>query len=170
LLGLLIVTFFTGCQKNASEPGDTLIYDSQSAKFIGIDKDNFIVIAKSEMLPEGLEKKLSAYGEILRVMPEIGQVVIKPKDSKFEAKVSKLSQVQAVVSDIMIRWIEPDKFVSEGNPPSIGSNEPYFFYQWGMDAINAPEAWNAGFTGGTARVFILDSGIGRVNAFRAVTE
>ena len=28
-----------------------------------------------------------------------------------------------------------------------------------MDAINAPEAWNLGFTGEGARVFILDSGI-----------
>ena len=28
-----------------------------------------------------------------------------------------------------------------------------------MDAIDAPEAWNAGYTGKGARVFILDSGI-----------
>ena len=35
----------------------------------------------------------------------------------------------------------------------------FFHYQWGMDAINAPEAWNAGYTGNGARVFILDSGI-----------
>ena len=34
-----------------------------------------------------------------------------------------------------------------------------FRYQWGMDAINAPEAWNAGYTGEGAKVFILDSGI-----------
>jgi subtilisin family serine protease len=47
----------------------------------------------------------------------------------------------------------------ESNPPSIGDNEPRFELQWGMDAINAPEAWNAGFTGYKARVFILDSGI-----------
>jgi len=159
LLGLLIVTFFSGCQKNAFETGDNMISDSQSAQLISIDRENLIVIAKSETLPPGFEKKLSDYGEIIRIMPEIGQVVIKPKDSDSEGKLSKLSQVQAVVPDLKVRWIEPDKFIAEANPPSIGSDEPYFGYQWGLDAINAPEAWNAGYTGKGSRVFILDSGI-----------
>ncbi len=35
----------------------------------------------------------------------------------------------------------------------------YFGLQWGLDAIDAPEAWNAGFEGEGAKVFILDSGI-----------
>ena len=39
------------------------------------------------------------------------------------------------------------------------SNEPIFSRQWGMDAIDAPQAWNAGQKGEGARVFILDSGI-----------
>ena len=59
----------------------------------------------------------------------------------------------------MVKWIEPDKFIAEANPTSIGSDEPLFVNQWGMDAINAPEAWNAGYTGESVKVFILDSGI-----------
>jgi len=45
------------------------------------------------------------------------------------------------------------------NPTSIGDDEQFFPYQWGMDAINAPEAWNAGYQGAGTKVFILDSGI-----------
>ena len=155
----LFLAFGSGCQKSVIETGGTLIPDSQSTQYISSESNNFIVITKSETLPEGFEKQLSAYGEIIRSMPEIGEVVIKPKTSNFEAKVSKLTQVQAVVPDLKVKWIEPEKFVSEANPPSIGSNETYFRYQWGMDAINAPEAWNEGFTGTKSRVFILDSGI-----------
>ncbi len=159
LFVFLFLAFGYGCQKSAIETGDSLISDSQSTQFISTELNNLIVISKSETLPQGFEKQLSAYGEIIRVIPEIGQVVIKPKDSKSEAKVSKLSGVQAVVPDLKIKWIEPEKFVAEANPPSIGVDEPYFFYQWGMDAINAPEAWNAGYTGENVKVFILDSGI-----------
>ncbi|MBW8333918.1 MAG: S8 family serine peptidase [Prolixibacteraceae bacterium] len=120
---------------------------------------NFMVISKSETLSAGFEKQLSAYGEIVKSMPEIGIVVIKPTTSNFQTKVAKLTEVKAVVRDLKVKWIEPDKFISEASPPSIGNNETFFYRQWGMDAIDAPEAWNAGYTGETARVFILDSGI-----------
>ena len=159
LFVILLLAFGSGCQKSVIETGGTLIPDSQSTQFISTESNNFIVITKSETLPEGFEKQLSAYGEIIRSIPGIGEVVIKPKTSNFEAKVSKLTQVQAVVPDLKVKWIEPEKFVAEANPVSIGSDEPGFKYQWGMDAINAPEAWNAGFTGKKARVFVLDSGI-----------
>jgi len=159
LFVFLFLLFGYGCQKSAIETGDFLFTGSQSTRFISTELNDLIVISKSELLPQGFEKQLSAYGEIIRVIPEIGQVVIKPKDSKSEAKLSKLTQVQAVVPDLKVRWIEPDKFIAEANPLSIGSDEPYFGYQWGLDAINAPEAWNAGYTGKGARVFILDSGI-----------
>jgi len=34
----------------------------------------------------------------------------------------------AVMPDLMARWIEPTEFVPATNPPSIGSDEPYFPY------------------------------------------
>ncbi|HEX2975607.1 MAG TPA: S8 family serine peptidase, partial [Bacteroidales bacterium] len=67
--------------------------------------------------------------------------------------------VLAVVPDLKARFLDPEKNLQEVNPPSIGDDETYFPYLWGMDAINAPEAWNEGYKGEGARVFILDSGI-----------
>jgi lantibiotic leader peptide-processing serine protease len=40
-----------------------------------------------------------------------------------------------------------------------GDDDPYFDMQWGLDAIDAPEAWAAGARGAGARVAILDTGI-----------
>jgi len=159
VLVFLVLAFFPGCQKTSLDAGNTIIPESESSAMIRAEINNYIVITKSETLPAGFEKKLSAYGEIVSSTPEIGEVVVKPKVSDFEMKIAKLFEVQAVVPDIMAKWIEPVKFIEEVNPPSIGSNETFFRYQWGMDAINAPEAWNARFTGEGARVFILDSGI-----------
>jgi subtilisin family serine protease len=161
---LLIVGLMSGCQKEvlepetASAPGNTTLKSAMTM--------NYIVLTTSESLPAGFEKKLSPYGRIVKAMPEIGMVVVKPTSLDFETNVSKLDGVLAVVPDLSVKWIEPTNFIlsskkfnKQSNPISIGSNEPYFFYQWGMDAINAPEAWNAGYKGKNARVFILDSGI-----------
>jgi subtilisin family serine protease len=159
LLGLMVLAFFSGCQKSSFETGSTLVPGSESTALISANVNNYIVITKSETLPDGFEAKLAAYGEIVRSIPEIGEVVVKPTVSNFKSKIGKLAAVQAVVPDLNVQWVEPFKVIEELNPPSIGDNETFFYRQWGMDAIDAPEAWNEGFTGEGARVFILDSGI-----------
>lgn len=158
ILGLLVLGFF-GCQKNLNDPVDFYDSGSVTGNLTGIKMKNFIVISKSESAPSGFESQLAAYGDIISSIPEIGVFVVSPTTSNFESKISKLGDVQSVVPDLTTRWIEPVKFVSEANPPSIGSDEPIFSRQWGMDAIDAPQAWNAGQKGEGARVFILDSGI-----------
>jgi len=154
-LGILFLAFSYGCQKD-------LNVTENAAEHVSLKSSaatNFMVITKSETLPAGFETIVSAYGQVVKSMPEIGVVVIKPTTSNFETKVAKLIEVKAVVPDLMAKWIEPIKFFTEANPTSIGSNETFFYRQWGMDAIDAPEAWNTGCIGTGARVFILDSGI-----------
>lgn len=159
LLGFLILGFSFGCQKDIFDTQDTLIPESLKATQASVKPVNYMVITKAETLPADFEKKLTAYGQIINKIPEIGVVVVKPTVANFELKVSKLLEVKAVVPDLVTRWIEPEEFVASSNPPSIGDNEGYFRLQWVMDAINAPEAWNAGYTGSGTKVFILDEGI-----------
>ncbi len=45
------------------------------------------------------------------------------------------------------------------NPPSTGDNNPFFHYLWGMDAIDAPQAWNAGYRGAGVKVAVIDVGM-----------
>jgi subtilisin family serine protease len=157
LLGLAVLIFCFGCQQellqteNVEEPEPLMLKSGKTT--------DFMVITKSETLPRGLEKKLAAYGNVVNSIPEIGVVILKSGDPNLEKELESLPEVIAVVPDLKAKWIEPVKFIKEANPPSIGNDEPYFFYQWGMDAIDAPEAWNAGFTGKKARIFILDDGI-----------
>lgn len=159
LMGLLIAVIFFGCQKDYLET-NTAGSESLSASAVAVNPEtNFMVITKSETLPSDFESKLAAYGEIVNTIPEIGVVVVKPKVANFANKVAKLTQVKAVVHDLIIDWIGPIKIVPADNPPSIGDDEPYFEYQWGMDAIDAPEAWNENYTGDNTRVCILDTGI-----------
>ncbi len=153
----IAVLSFTSCQKDESVMQDVSDYETlnlKSAKTL-----NFMVLSKSETLPDGFVAELSNYGKVVRSIPEIGLIVVKSSNSSFEKQVARLANVKSVVPDLVIKCIEPINYTVNGNPLSIGSNEHYFDIQWGLDAINAPEAWNAGYTGKGARVFILDSGI-----------
>ncbi len=159
LLGFLVLAFSSGCQKDIIEKENTLDPASDEVTLKGAKTENFMVITTLEKLPAGFEKELSAYGQVVNSIPEIGVVVIKPADSNSAGKIARLRGVQAVVPDLMARWIEPDELVAEADPLSIGNNEEFFGYQWGMFAIYAPNAWDTGFTGQGARIFILDTGI-----------
>ncbi len=153
----IVVISFASCQKDESVMQDDSDYETlnlKSAKSL-----DFMVLSKSETLPDGFVAELSNYGKVVRSIPEIGLVVVNTSNSNFEKQVAKLANVQSVVPDLVVKCIEPVNYTVKGNPLSIGSDEPDFDIQWGLDAINAPEAWNAGFTGKGAKVFILDSGI-----------
>ncbi len=93
--------------------------------------------------------------KIINSNPEIGITVISAEDLKLLKKAE--SEDLTIVPDYEIKWI-PTPEVKE---QSIGDGE-YFYdidYLWGMDAISAPEAWELGFTGKGASVYVLDSGI-----------
>lgn len=159
LLGIVILVFTFGCQEDLLNTENISVPGSVTTTMASVKPVNFMVITRSETLPANFEKKLTSYGEIVNSIPEIGVVVVRPTVSNFELKVAKLREVKAVVPDLIAKWQDPVEFIPEVNPPSIGTNEPLFYRQWALDAIDAPEAWNAGYTGNGARVFILDSGI-----------
>ena len=56
----------------------------------------------------------------------------------------------------MVQWVKPGNTVEQ---QSIGSDESFWAYQWAPQAIHAPEAWEAGFTGQGIRVAVIDGGI-----------
>ncbi len=153
LMGILVFASFFGCQSDPQTDDTDDMVSLKSAK-----TTNFMVIFNAETLTGGLEQSLAEFGTIVKTIPQIGIVVVKTSDPDFENKVAKLSSVRSVIPDLIVNSIAP-KVHLMANPPSIGDNEWYFSYQWGMDAINAPEAWNAGYLGTGVKVFILDSGI-----------
>ncbi len=67
----------------------------------------------------------------------------------------------SVVRDVTIQWLDPVEEVvgaDYANPPTSGDDDFFFDLQWGHDAVNAPEAWNAGVRGQGVKVAVLDGG------------
>lgn len=124
---------------------------------------SYLVLANSNSLSARLLAQLEAAGGTLeRTIPEIG-VAIVSGDSSFAASAQKLPGVLSVLPDYVIQWQEPVEtfeLSTEGiNPPDSSEDDPFFNLLWGMDAIDVPETWMAGYRGAGVRVAVLDSGI-----------
>jgi len=164
LAGTLLIVF-SGCQKESFLNEFSVVNQQtetvqlKSAKLKKSVIKNYMVLFSSETLPKGAESQLSNFGKIVKTIPEIGIAVVQPSIENFEEEVGKLSSVQAVVPDLRAKWTGPSHFITKATLDNIGKDEPYFPYQWGMLAIHAPDAWDAGYEGKNATVFILDSGI-----------
>lgn len=143
-----------------------------AAPGITLRSNHYILLSSSETLPAGLENQLTALGgEVTALMAEAGVAAVSSDDPDFIAKASQLSGIRSVVRDAEIQWYNPEQMktyelteadaaamAANVNPASSGDNDPYFFYQWGATAIQAPAAWNTGARGQGVRVAVLDSG------------
>ncbi len=125
------------------------------------DAKTYIVISNRSTLPRGLEARVAALnGNIVNTLPEVGAIVVTSSDPNFAADAAALRGVRAVPESIELTLIEPSDVVElTGNPPNSGDDDAFFDLQWGHDSVDAPEAWDAGYTGEGVRVAILDSGI-----------
>lgn len=61
--------------------------------------------------------------------------------------------------DMLIQWQPPIEVVKFDDAAVTPDDETFYFLQWHLDAIHAPDAWNAGFTGNGVRIAILDGGM-----------
>ena len=61
--------------------------------------------------------------------------------------------------DMMIEWQPPTEVVKFDDAGVTPGDETFFFLQWHLDAIEAPAAWGAGFTGKGVRIAVLDGGM-----------
>jgi subtilisin family serine protease len=129
-------------------------------------KHNSYIVMTSGALSADLKQQLRALkGDVTASMDEVGIVTVTSTDPKFAAKAAKIKGVSSVVRDLEVQWYDPSKQTilefdeaTYGNPPFSGDDDKYFDLQWGHDAIDAPEAWNAGARGKGVRVAVLDSG------------
>ncbi len=120
------------------------------------------IIAAKNSLPANIAAQVEAAGGTLTdTIPEVGIAVASSTEADFSAKASKIGTVSP---NIRIQLVDPDARMVAGpgvdfaNPPTSGDDDFYFDLQWGHDAIDAVEAWNAGYRGAGARVAVLDTG------------
>ena len=129
-----------------------------------VDGQYIIVMAAKQRVPVGLELAvLEAGGELVSTMSQVGMAVAVSEDPDFLEQASGIPGVLAVIPDLKIDRVEPPiEPVAIGsdaaNPPYSSDDDFFFDLQWGHDAVDAPEAWEAGYRGAGARVFVLDEG------------
>jgi subtilisin family serine protease len=105
-----------------------------------------------------------AGGVVTNRMPALNAVVADSRSPAFKSKLGKAAGVTDVLPNIKIDWYRGSQRATEtveldfANPPNSGDNDTRFDLQWGHDAVNAVEAWNAGYRGAGARVAVLDGG------------
>ena len=114
------------------------------------------IVAANNDLPDNLAEMVAAHGGVLRgVLPQIGTAFVDSDDSGFLAAMSAEPGIAFVIPDYIEELPPVESSVGDG---SFGP-APFDGLLWGMDAINAPEAWAAGVRGAGVRVADLDSGI-----------
>jgi subtilisin family serine protease len=120
--------------------------------------DSFLVRAKGNLSQVANQVKANG-GTVTHYFDQIGYLAVEADASFMEAKIAGF-----VMPDLELQWQNPlnaegvvtlDEF---GTPPSSGDDDFFFDLQWGHDAVNAPEAWNAGVRGNGVTVAVIDGG------------
>jgi subtilisin family serine protease len=124
------------------------------------DSMRYLLVAKSaNSLPKNLDKMAAKLGgEVAVAMPEIGVAVLKSSNINFAGDLQNDKSIRAVLPDRMFPLPEGELEIAAANPPNSGDDDFLFDLQWGHDAVNAPEAWEAGVRGQGALVAVLDTG------------
>jgi len=112
----------------------------------------------------------SAGGAITNRLKGLDAVVAESDSAGFKDALAASAGVQYVLPNLRIDWYGGEQRAMEtvtsdefGNPPNSGDDDTRFDLQWGHDAVDAPEAWNAGYRGAGATVAVLDGGFNPVH-------
>ncbi|MBD0257784.1 MAG: S8 family serine peptidase [Cytophagales bacterium] len=131
-----------------------------------IRSGHYIVIsATAGSLPANLARQLAAAGGTLTAsMEKAGLAAVSSSRPDFAATAAKIAGVRSVIPDLTVQGYDPASEKSVAVPQGVGNlsaggeDDPGFDLQWGLKAIKAPQAWNAGYRGKGAVVAVLDTG------------
>lgn len=135
----------------------------------------FLILSKGQKLPNNLERSVqNAGGEIVKTFPEIGVAVAVARSADFLANSKKINGIESVTPDLILQFTKepvsrgeiaelPSSNARRGSSSSSGAPFNYqdaFFdgFQWAPGSIDAPDAWDGGFTGKGVRVAVIDGG------------
>lgn len=89
-----------------------------------------------------------------------GLAVVTSENPDFATALAASNAVQSVDEDMTVQWQEPTNFVELDETVVNPNNDTYYTnIQWAPQAVEAPGAWAAGYTGAGVRVAIVDGGI-----------
>ncbi|MFD0740051.1 S8 family serine peptidase [Lysobacter koreensis] len=125
----------------------------------------YLVQARAMNFDAALASRIQAQGgRVVARYPEIGVAIVEA-DEQFPARTAGMAELQSTTRDRALKFDVPEAVpmsfadAQAVSPPNTGDNDFLFDMQWGFDAVNVPEAWEAGFRGAGATVAVLDSGL-----------
>ena len=137
-------------------------YGTDSSAETGASAPTYLVVA-SGGLPVGFADRVAAAGgQVVRELGEVGIGLVAFHDEDAARGLAGTGDLTSVVPNVTLDWLPGDgaPLVVDFSSESLGDDETLVAgYQWSMLAIDAPGAWEAGFTGAGVKVAILDSGI-----------
>lgn len=124
---------------------------------------SYVVTANNQSFDNKLARKVEAAGGTITArLPQIGVAIVESNNSDFATRAARVPGIRGVDQDIVLQFDIPEAFevsAHVGIPPNSMDDDIFYDLEWGMAAINAPGAWNAGYRGEGATVAVLDSGV-----------
>jgi len=166
----VIASVLVGCDSQstlmesmeAPSPGAVLLGKKAAEHDIA---SSYIIVGKGNKLPKDLKQKVEAAGG--RLTGSIEKLGMAFATSARPAFPTEMSRVADVAPDLLVTHAPVrEAAFSEASLPDVeplegaGADEPFFILQWGMNAIHAPQAWDAGVRGQGVIVAVLDEGFG----------
>jgi len=133
--------------------------------------DDFIVMAKGNKISNKMISSIEATGAtVTGTLPQVGMIFVSSDSADFRDKAGKVSGIRSAMHDFSASVIDPenhhavdmsiyDVSLDAVSPPFTNDDDFLFDLQWGHDAVDAPEAWEAGHRGSGVRVAVIDTGI-----------
>jgi subtilisin family serine protease len=127
----------------------------------------FLIISKGQNLPANLSRSIQvAGGEIVKTYPEIGVAVAVSRSGDFYTKAKAIKEIESITADRILQYTEEPEFMGaestlEANTIGIPFNymaAAFYGFQWAPASIDAPAAWDGGYTGEGVRVAVIDGG------------
>jgi len=115
----------------------------------------WLVVTQSATMPaQELRDAIAPLGgTIVSAYPEVGTFVVAANASFRTA-----AAVASVVPDVPLSVVTDGGRARDGSAPALSrADESFYPFQWGLHAIRAKGAWDAGFTGAGVRVAVLDT-------------
>ena len=135
----------------------------------------FMILGANGALPADLEARVQAAGgRLTSVLPEIGVAFAEPVAADFASAAAGIAGVEAVSPDLVVKYTATEAVGGPGTEvaaeatgipggvtaeATLGDDETFYSFQWAPAAVQAPEAWAAGYTGRGVRVAVLDGAI-----------
>ena len=161
MLAGLLVASVSACAEQPTSVVDPSL-QTPALSMSASDDGRSMILGAGGNLPADLAAKVTAAGGTLEsVIPEIGVAFARNLNT------SVIEGAESVVRNLTIQSdpLRTADLTEDVTPSmsaqvaSLADNEPLYRLQYGPAAVQAPEAWNAGFTGAGVRVAVLDGGL-----------